>query len=89
MKDCSNCLVPHGRGSYSYIMKKYPELMELAKRIGKSRKDRRDTAGLSYFPVTTWANPAANSRAARSASSSELPAVPISTSMLPVVRCWL
>ena len=32
VKDCSGCLVPHGRGSYSYIMKKYPELMELAKK---------------------------------------------------------
>ena len=32
VKDCSNCLVPHGRGSYSYVLKKYPELMELAKK---------------------------------------------------------
>ena len=32
VKDCSGCLVPHGRGSYSYIMKQYPELMELAKK---------------------------------------------------------
>ena len=32
VKDCSNCLVPHGRGSYSYVLKKFPELMELAKK---------------------------------------------------------
>ena len=32
VKDCSNCLVPHGRGSYSYVVKKFPELMELAKK---------------------------------------------------------
>ena len=31
-KDCTNCLVPHTRSSYSYILKKYPELMELAKK---------------------------------------------------------
>ena len=31
-KDCSNCLVPHRRGSYSYIISKYPELAELAKK---------------------------------------------------------
>ena len=32
MKDCSNCMVPHNRKSYSYIISRYPELMELAKR---------------------------------------------------------
>lgn len=32
VKDCSDCLLPHGRGSYSYIISKYPELMELAKK---------------------------------------------------------
>ena len=32
VKDCSGCLLPHGRGSYSYIISKYPELMELAKK---------------------------------------------------------
>ena len=42
-----------------------------------------------YFSVTTWAKPMAKSWAARRASLRELPAVPISTSMLPVVRCWL
>lgn len=31
-KDCSNCLVPHRRSSYSYIISKYPELAELAKK---------------------------------------------------------
>ena len=32
VKDCSGCLLPHGRGSYSYVISKYPELMELAKK---------------------------------------------------------
>lgn len=38
VKDCSDCLLPHGRGSYSYIISKYPELMELAKRIDNDEK---------------------------------------------------
>ena len=32
VKDCSGCLLPHGRGSYSYVTSKFPELMELAKK---------------------------------------------------------
>lgn len=32
VKDCSDCLLPHGRGSYSYVISKFPELMELAKK---------------------------------------------------------
>ena len=32
VKDCSGCLRPHRRDSYGYIMSRYPELMELAKR---------------------------------------------------------
>ena len=32
VKDCSDCLVPHRKESYSYIMSKFPELMELAKK---------------------------------------------------------
>ena len=32
MKDCSGCLVPHTRKSYSYIISRFPELMEIAKR---------------------------------------------------------
>ncbi len=35
-KDCSACLLPHGRGSYSYVISKFGELAELAK------KNRRD-----------------------------------------------
>lgn len=31
IKDCSDCLVPHKRGNYGYIMSKYGELMKLAK----------------------------------------------------------
>ena len=32
IKDCSNCLVPHGKGGYDHIMSKMPMLMELAKK---------------------------------------------------------
>ena len=32
VKDCSGCLRPHRRDSYGYIMSRYPELMELAKK---------------------------------------------------------
>ena len=32
VKDCSACLVPHGRKSYSYVASKYPALMEKAKK---------------------------------------------------------
>lgn len=32
VKDCSACLVPHGRGSYRYIMERYPALRELAEK---------------------------------------------------------
>ena len=31
-KDCSACLVPHGRGSYSYVISKFALLSELAKK---------------------------------------------------------
>lgn len=37
VKDCSDCLVPHTRDSYEYILKKFPEISELAK---KNRKDQ-------------------------------------------------
>lgn len=32
IKDCSKCMVPHRRKNYGYIMMKYSELMELAKK---------------------------------------------------------
>ncbi len=32
VKDCTNCLLPHKPENYDYIMKKYPEIMELAKK---------------------------------------------------------
>ena len=45
------------------------------------------TPGLQpYFPVTTSAKPSPNTRTAFSASSSEFPAAPISTSRLPGVK---
>ena len=35
-KDCSNCTVPHRPENYEYIIGKYDEIMELAK---KNRKE--------------------------------------------------
>ena len=32
IKDCSNCLIPHSRGGYDYITKKYPEIAEIARK---------------------------------------------------------
>lgn len=32
IKDCSDCMVPHSKGAYDYIMEKSEQLMELAKK---------------------------------------------------------
>ena len=32
IKDCSNCLVPHKRGNYDYMMEKMGDMIELAKK---------------------------------------------------------
>ena len=32
IKDCSNCMIPHNKGAYDYIMGKCETLMELAKK---------------------------------------------------------
>ncbi|MBQ9014990.1 MAG: cysteine-rich small domain-containing protein [Firmicutes bacterium] len=32
VKDCSNCALPHSPGGYDYIMGKFGEIMEIAKR---------------------------------------------------------
>ena len=40
VKDCSGCMVPHNRKSYSYIISRYPELMELAKKKEKKKKKK-------------------------------------------------
>ncbi|MCH5278247.1 MAG: cysteine-rich small domain-containing protein [Christensenellaceae bacterium] len=32
IKDCSNCTLPHSPAGYAYVTKKYPEIMEIAKR---------------------------------------------------------
>ena len=32
IKDCSNCLVPHGRNSYGYITGRFKEVAELARK---------------------------------------------------------
>ncbi len=30
VKDCSNCTLPHSPGGYDYVLRKYPELAQLA-----------------------------------------------------------
>ncbi len=35
IKDCSNCLIPHSANGYSYIISKFSEVSEIAK---KNRK---------------------------------------------------
>jgi Zn-finger protein len=32
IKNCSNCLVPHSEGGYDYIIKKFPEIVEVFKK---------------------------------------------------------
>lgn len=32
IKDCSNCLVPHRRENYEFVMSKMDQIMELAKK---------------------------------------------------------
>jgi len=32
IKDCSNCLIPHSPKGYDYIISKYGEILELAKK---------------------------------------------------------
>ncbi len=32
IKDCSACLVPHGKGGYDHVMSKMPLLMKLAQK---------------------------------------------------------
>ena len=31
IKDCSNCMVPHKKGNYGYIMSKYSDIIEVTK----------------------------------------------------------
>ena len=31
IKDCSACLIPHGKGGYDYILRKFSKIAELAK----------------------------------------------------------
>ena len=52
VKDCSGCLLPHGRGSYSYIISKYPELMELAGDVGGAAVIRRHEDALTLFEIS-------------------------------------
>ena len=32
IKNCSNCLVPHGENGYSYVISKFSEVSEIAKK---------------------------------------------------------
>jgi len=32
IKDCSACLLPHRKDNYDYVIGKYPQIMELARR---------------------------------------------------------
>lgn len=32
LKDCSNCMLPHGLSGYDYVLSKFPQIAELAKR---------------------------------------------------------
>ena len=36
IKDCSNCLVPHRRENYGFVMSKMDQVMELAKKVKTS-----------------------------------------------------
>ena len=31
IKDCTDCLVPHSAGGYDHVIRKFPEIAELAK----------------------------------------------------------
>ena len=41
IKDCSNCMVPHGTGAYDYIIGKSKELLDLAaaNRSGEQKEE--------------------------------------------------
>ena len=32
IKDCSGCLIPHSTGGYDYILSKFPQIAELARK---------------------------------------------------------
>ena len=32
IKDCSNCLIPHSAGGYDYVLSKFSQIVELAKK---------------------------------------------------------
>jgi Zn-finger protein len=47
IKDCSNCLLPHGRGSYSYIASRFGQIAEAMRQhelAAHSDKDSADKA---------------------------------------------
>ena len=43
IKDCSGCMIPHHQNSYGYIIGRYAEVAEIAKRNRNRKSDRNDT----------------------------------------------
>lgn len=39
IKDCSNCLLPHGEGGYEHILSQFEKISDLARRSGHSGDD--------------------------------------------------
>ena len=39
LKDCSNCMLPHNLQGYDYVLSKYPQIAELAKKICKAKEE--------------------------------------------------
>ncbi|WP_138205276.1 cysteine-rich small domain-containing protein [Haloimpatiens lingqiaonensis] len=39
IKDCTNCLIPHSKNGYEYIMSKMPEVMKLASTNRDKKED--------------------------------------------------
>ncbi len=50
IKDCSDCLIPHRRKGYGYIVSKYPEIVALVKKqireAGKGEEQKTDNKEL-------------------------------------------
>ena len=39
LKDCSNCMLPHGLQGYDYVLSKYTQIAELAKQNCKAKEE--------------------------------------------------
>ena len=42
VKDCTNCLVPHGRNSYDYIAGRFYELDQVARMMSKGKDQKSE-----------------------------------------------